>query len=110
MGDIKKPRKQYSVPRKRWDKTRIESEKKLVQTYGLKSKKELRRFETILRKKRENARGLLALAGGAREKAEKELPRKPGQRHFVSGFRQKTGGLRNSLLLLKEGSFFLCVQ
>ncbi len=73
MGDIKKARKQYSVPRKRWDKRRIDSEKKLLEVYGLKNKKELRRFETFLRKKRENARHLLALSGSSRQKAEKEL-------------------------------------
>lgn len=73
MGGIRKPRKQYTVPRKRWDKSRIESEKKTLETYGLKNKRELRRFETILRGKRKNARSLLALTGDARVQAEKEL-------------------------------------
>ena len=73
MGDIKKQRKQYSVPRKRWDKTRIEKEKKILEAYGLKNKRELRRFETFLRDKRKNARHLLALTGDKRAKSEKEL-------------------------------------
>ncbi|MDO8633958.1 MAG: 30S ribosomal protein S4 [archaeon] len=73
MGDIKKPRKQYSVPRKRWDKVRIEKEKKTVEAYGLKNKRELRRFETFLRNKRKNARHLLALTEAKRAKSEKEL-------------------------------------
>lgn len=73
MGDIKKPRKKYSVPRKRWDKSRIEKEKKILETYALKNKRELRRFETFLRDKRKNARHLLALTGEQRTKSEKEL-------------------------------------
>ncbi|MBI4045111.1 MAG: 30S ribosomal protein S4 [Candidatus Diapherotrites archaeon] len=73
MGDIKKPRKQYSVPRKRWDKERIEKEKKILEAYGLKNKRELRRFETFLRDKRKNARNLLALTQAKRARSEKEL-------------------------------------
>ncbi len=73
MGDIKKARKQYTVPRKRWDKARIEAEKKIVETYGLKNKKELRKSETMVRNKRTNAKRLLALSADARKKAEKEL-------------------------------------
>src|SRR3989344_4015682 len=73
MGDIRKPRKQYKQPRKRWDKVRIESDKKLKKIYGLKNTRELRRFETILRKKRSNAKKLLALPLETRIGREKEL-------------------------------------
>lgn len=73
MGDPKKRRKQYERPRRPWDKQRIEHEKKLKETYGLVNKKELRRIETILRKKRQNARKLLALHETSRTVREKEL-------------------------------------
>ena len=75
MGDIRKPRKQYSQPRKRWDKNRIEKDKKLKLLYGLKNTKELRRFETMLRKKRSNAKKLLALPLERRLEREQELIR-----------------------------------
>jgi small subunit ribosomal protein S4 len=73
MGDPKKTKKKYEVPKKRWDKNRIESEKKIKQLYGLKNKRELRVAETILRKKRKNARDLLALPLEERIRREKEL-------------------------------------
>jgi len=75
MGDIRKPRKQYTQPRKRWDKNRIERDKKLKLLYGLKNTKELRRFETFLRKKRMNAKKLLALPLDKRLAREEELIR-----------------------------------
>ena len=70
MGDPRKTKRHYEKPKKRWDKARIESEKKIVETYGLKNKRELRRAETILRKKRETARKLLALPLEQRQKKE----------------------------------------
>ncbi|MFH1257206.1 MAG: 30S ribosomal protein S4 [Candidatus Diapherotrites archaeon] len=73
MGDPKKTSRQYERPKKRWQKQRIESEKKILEIYGLKNKRELRRAETILRKKRQSARKLLALPLEKREKKEREL-------------------------------------
>jgi small subunit ribosomal protein S4 len=73
MGDTRKPKKQYETPRKRWDKQRIESEKKIKEIYGLKNKKELRKIELIIKKKRENAKKLLALSTEQRGIREKEL-------------------------------------
>jgi len=73
MGDPKKTKKQYTPPRKPWDKTRLEEERALSETYGLKNKRELWRMETTLRNKRQNARKLLALPLEERLKREKEL-------------------------------------
>ncbi len=73
MGDPKRARKKYESPRKKWDKSSLEKERKLMETYGLKNKRELRRAETILRKKRENAKNLLALPADKRAKREREL-------------------------------------
>ncbi|MBN2127053.1 MAG: 30S ribosomal protein S4 [Candidatus Diapherotrites archaeon] len=73
MGDTRKPKKQYETPRKRWDKNRIDSERKVKNNYGLKNKKELRRIELIIKKKRENAKKLLALTTDQRKEREQEL-------------------------------------
>lgn len=60
MGDPKRHRKKYLTPRKPWDKVRLESEAQLVIKYGLRNKRELWRFENILRKYRRVARDLLS--------------------------------------------------
>ncbi len=73
MGDPKKTKKKYLRPRKPWDKKRLDEEKKLKETYGLKNKKELWGIEQTLKNKRQNARKLLALELDKRLKREKEL-------------------------------------
>lgn len=73
MGDPKKLRKQYSKPRKTWDKARMDKERKLVELYGLKNKREIRKIESLLRRKRESAKKLLSLGKEDKVKKEKEL-------------------------------------
>jgi len=73
MGDPKKKRKQFQRPRKSFQKERIEKERELKKTYGLKNKRELFRAETIVRLKRGTARRLLALSLENRLRREKEL-------------------------------------
>lgn len=73
MGDPVRRTKTYSRPRKPWDRTRLEAEKKLKKTYGLKTKRELWKTEAVLRKKRQSARKLLALPPERAQKQEKEL-------------------------------------
>lgn len=73
MGDPRKCRKQYSKPKKRWDKQRILSERKIIDFYGLKNKKEIRRTESILRKKRTIAKKLLAFEAEQRAIQQKQL-------------------------------------
>lgn len=60
MGDPKKARKKYVTPTKPWDRVRLEREAPLVIKYGLRNKRELWRFQNILRKYRRVARDLLA--------------------------------------------------
>lgn len=60
MGDPKKPKKKYTTPTKPWDRVRLEREAPLVIKYGLRNKRELWRFQNILRKYRRVARDLLA--------------------------------------------------
>ncbi|MBU0662445.1 30S ribosomal protein S4 [Candidatus Micrarchaeota archaeon] len=73
MAGSRRLKKQYEVPRKKWDKVRIAEEKELKATYGLKNKRELRKLETTLRKKRENARKMLALSTEERGGRDKQL-------------------------------------
>ena len=73
MGDPRKTRKQFKRPLKIWSKAGLEREKALKAGYGLKNKREIWKAETLLRKKRHNARSLLALPLEKRIKRENEL-------------------------------------
>jgi small subunit ribosomal protein S4 len=57
---MKRFRKKYEKPFKRWDKARIEKEKELMKKYGLRRKKEIWRAESIARKYRRIVRELIA--------------------------------------------------
>lgn len=59
MGDPKRNRKCYVTPVRPWDRARLERDTQLVIKYGLRNKKELWRFQNILRKYRRVARDLL---------------------------------------------------
>jgi len=73
MGDPKKTHRHFDTPAKPWDSKRLGKEKVLVEKYGLKNKRELWKAETTLRRKRENARKLLALPLEKRLKRTQEL-------------------------------------
>lgn len=59
MGDPKRQRKCYVTPVRPWDRSRLERDTSLVIKYGLRNKRELWRFQNILRKYRRVARDLL---------------------------------------------------
>ncbi len=60
MGDPKFQRKKYSTPRHPWEKTRIDEERKLLNDYGLKNKRELWKSQSLLDSFRTQARSLQA--------------------------------------------------
>jgi small subunit ribosomal protein S4 len=60
MGDPKKQRRKYVTPTHPWDKARLDREAQILIKYGLRNKRELWRFQNILRKYRRVARDLLA--------------------------------------------------
>jgi small subunit ribosomal protein S4 len=60
MGDPKRHRRKYVTPTRPWDKVRLEKEVEVIVKYGLRNKRELWRFQNILRKYRRVARELLA--------------------------------------------------
>lgn len=61
MGHPRKLRKKYDTPPHPWNAERIKSENKLVSKYGLKTKKEIWKAETMVRRYRRDARFLLGL-------------------------------------------------
>lgn len=73
MGDPKQQKKQYATPLRPWGRERIEREAELVRKYGLKSKKEVWKTETILRGYRGQARNLMAASGEQAEKEARQL-------------------------------------
>ena len=60
MGDPKFQKKLYSTPRHPWEKDRIDEERKTINLYGLKNKKELWRSQASLDSIRAQARELQA--------------------------------------------------
>jgi small subunit ribosomal protein S4 len=65
---MKRERKAYKTPTKPWNKQRIEREREIVKNYGLRKKKEIWKFETLLRKFRRLARALAAKTDSKKEK------------------------------------------
>jgi len=57
---MRKLKSKYRRPKRPWDKARIEEEKKLMEKYGLRRKREIWRAKEILRKFRRRARDLNA--------------------------------------------------
>jgi small subunit ribosomal protein S4 len=70
---MKRQRKKYQKPLKPWDKERIQAERKLIERYGLKNKRELWRMQAILRAWRSQARRLLASRGRQAELETRQL-------------------------------------
>jgi small subunit ribosomal protein S4 len=60
MGDPKFLRRTYDTPKHPWEASRMEEERKLLQKYGLKNKRELWKAQSILRGFRRHARLLQA--------------------------------------------------
>ncbi|WP_455285649.1 30S ribosomal protein S4 [[Eubacterium] cellulosolvens] len=70
MGDPKKQRKKYETPRHPWRRDQLDVELRLMGEYGLRNKRELWRYKTMLSEMRGIARSLLAKSGSEREEAE----------------------------------------
>lgn len=79
MGDPKKQRKTYETPRHPWRRDQLEVELRLMGEYGLRNKRELWRYKTMLSQVRGIARGLLGSAGEERERLEREYLSKLGR-------------------------------
>lgn len=60
MGDPKFARRLYETPKHPWEGARMEEERKLLERYGLKNKRELWKAQSVLRGFRRQARELQA--------------------------------------------------
>jgi len=60
MGNPKRIRKKYDSLKRPWSKSRIISEKEILEKYGLASKKELRVMDATIKKKKDAIKKLLA--------------------------------------------------
>ncbi|MCK9631702.1 MAG: 30S ribosomal protein S4 [Methanoregula sp.] len=69
MGYPGKNHKSYQTPKRPWEKSRIESETRLVIEYGLRNKREVWKAQEHLRKYRKGARSLLSHGAGAHDAA-----------------------------------------
>jgi len=65
---LRRLKKKYKRPKKPWDKERIEEEKRLIEKYGLRRKREIWRAREILRRFRRRARRLAAERDKEKEK------------------------------------------
>lgn len=86
MGYPGKNTKQYSSPKRRFEKARIESERVLAITYGLRNKREIWRASEVLRKHRSGAREVLAMTS-----AVGETPKTVARREELIGTLQRYG-------------------
>jgi small subunit ribosomal protein S4 len=73
LGDPKKQRKKYETPRHPWRRDQLDVELALMGEYGLRNKRELWRYKTMLSEMRGIARSLLAKSGTERERSEHEF-------------------------------------
>ncbi len=73
MGNIKKQRKKYNLPFKKWDKTRADAEDGLVSEFGLANKKEVWKANMSVSRFRTSARTLFTKSGAVAERMKKDL-------------------------------------
>jgi small subunit ribosomal protein S4 len=79
MGDPKKQRKSYETPRHPWRKDQLEVELRLIGEYGLRNKRELWRYKTMLSQVRGIARSMLGATETERARLEREYLSKLGR-------------------------------
>jgi len=85
LGDPKKQRKTYETPRHPWRRDQLEVELHLLGEYGLRNKRELWRYKTMLSKVRGIARSLLGTGEEERSRIEREYLSKLGRIGVLSG-------------------------
>jgi len=73
MGDPKKQRKKYEMPRFPWRTDTLQGELRLIGEYGLRNKRELWRHRTMVSRFRGIARSLLGMPPDERSKLENQL-------------------------------------
>jgi small subunit ribosomal protein S4 len=71
MGDPKKQKKKYKTPRHPWVQSELEGELRLVGEYGLRNKRELWHYKSMLSRMRGIARSILSMSEEERAEAGK---------------------------------------
>lgn len=79
MGYPGKAKKIYNTPHHPWQKTRIDEETALVKKYGLRNKKSVWKFASMLRRVRGQARTLLGVLGTGLATEDSHYAREAGQ-------------------------------
>lgn len=98
MGHPRKSRKKYNTPSHPWNADRIKLENKLVKKYGLKTKKEIWKAETMVKRYRRDARQLLGMSSEQNITERKQL-----LRHLINlGFMGEEAKLEDVLNLTVE--------
>jgi len=72
MGDPRRQRRSYETPRHPWQRDQLDIELQLVGEYGLRNKRELWRYKTMLSEVRGIARSLLGTSEAERSRIERE--------------------------------------
>ncbi len=85
MGDPKRIRKKYETPSHPWIKSRIEEEKAYEKQFGTRSKKEIWKAETLLKKFKSQAKKLIALSGSQVEVETQHLYRRVKELGLAKG-------------------------
>jgi len=99
MGDPRKKRKKYETPRHPWQASRIEAEKEITREYALKTKKEIWKMRSTLRKYTTQAKKLTTDATEQGKKEREQLIK----RLFRMGLVKSTAQLDDVLnLTLKD--------
>ncbi len=73
MGDPRRLRKKYEVPKKKWDTARIEEEKRIKEKYGLKNMREVWIAKEELRRIRREVRKLFSLGSESSREGQKVI-------------------------------------
>lgn len=92
---MRKLRRKYKKPKRPWDSSRIEEEKKILRDFGLRKKREIWVSEAIVREFRRRARDLIAI----RDEGETKILL---DRLVGLGLLEKGQGLENVLALSVE--------
>ncbi len=93
MGLPRKQRKKYSTPVHPWQKAMIEEDRKILEEYGLKNKKEIYKMRSVLKGFSDQAKQLIASKTPQAEKERASLLKKLQKIGLIN----KTGTLDNIL-------------
>jgi len=102
MGDPKFLRRMYDTPKHPWEAGRMDEERKLLEKYGLKNKRELWKAQSTLRGFRRQARDLQARLRAGEPQAERETAGLLGRLSRLGVLSQSTPSIDDVLALTTE--------